>query len=150
MQQISVYWFCILQLPWIHLLVLMVFGGVWALFKELLLGWALGWGRLHMGPLGDVPVCHRPLGLMDRRSFGLQSYFAWLVFQVLVLKVGSWCRMQTLLSSGRTFKFWVPSWLWVTSLGVGFTVRLCLSLTYPFWYGFPLVFLMWRNHSTSF
>lgn len=66
----------------------MVFGGVWALFKVLLLGWALGWGRLHMGPLGDVPVCHRPLGLMDRRSFGLQSYFAWLVFQVLVLKVG--------------------------------------------------------------
>lgn len=28
---------------------------------------------------------------------------------------------------------WVPSWWWITALGLGFRMRLCLRLSYPFW-----------------
>lgn len=51
-------------------------------------------------------------------STGLQSWVP-NVGKALLLR-GSW-------------GLWVPSWWWITALGLGFQMRLCLRLSYPFW-----------------
>ena len=50
------------------------------------------------------------------------------------------CWIQAVHSSGRTWKLWVASPLYVTVLGVGFMAKVYLSLSYPFQCGYFLIY----------
>lgn len=52
--------------------------------------------------------------------------------------------------SDRSLGFWVPSQLWIASLGGGFMVTACLSLFYLLQFGFYLICPMCRKYSASF
>ena len=61
------------------------------------------------------------------------------------------CVIQTLFSSRRSWELGVPSQLYGPVPGVGFVVRVCLSLSYPFWYcEYFLICLICKSHSGSF
>lgn len=54
------------------------------------------------------------------------------------------CGVRT-LPSGRNSRLFIPPWLWVTRLCLGFMVRLRLSLFYLLQCHFPLVCLIWKG-----
>lgn len=103
-----------------------------------------------LGPgAGEIYV--RPLRVIFKFTISPLMLWAWVL---LVLK--AWClagthlsdvsikrwgaqrQIQTLCSSRWIFVFWIPSWLWVIIVGVGFMRRLCLSLSYLLQCGFCL------------
>lgn len=63
--------------------------------------------------------------------------------------LGTRCEVQTTCFSERNLDLWVLSCLWVAMNGVMFIVKLCLSLYYPFWFGFFCVRSVCRKESLS-
>lgn len=86
-------------------------------------------------------------GKKSHSSIGFQSQMFWgLISQRPVLKVR--CPWDMHLSLLRE-KLWVLNSLPVVR-HCGFMETLCLGLSYPLWCGFPLIFPLWRDHSTNF
>lgn len=58
--------------------------------------------------------------------------------------------VQTLHFSRRSWRLGIPSRWYNAVLGLGIMVRVCLSLSYLFLWGYFLSCLMCKSHSTSF
>ena len=63
---------------------------------------------------------------------------------------GTKCGVHNLCSSERSLELRVRSWWCGTVLGVGFVVRLCLSVSYAFRRGYILIRSLCRSHSARF
>lgn len=102
---------------------------IWALFKELLLCWALRWVSC-MGAREEL-LLSSP---QPRGSWGCEPHwFSKLhVLGDCLSGAGLKCGVWTFPSSGRSSRFPVPFWLWFTSLWMWFITRLCPSLSYTF------------------
>ena len=85
--------------------------------------------------------------LWDLRMLILTGYqsqvISGLLPQVAALNAGT--LDQTLCSWGRSWESWIPSWLYVAMLGLGFMAREHLSLFYLFQCGYFLICQMYRS-----
>lgn len=95
-----------------------------------------------------VPQITAACGSRDGSTIDLQNSLFWgLICPVQVFKVRcAWYGVPVLPSSGRSSRFWVPSQFTVS--GVGFMVRLYLSLAYPLRCG-PSFFCLMQNYWDS-
>lgn len=87
-------------------------------------------------------VCDSPvgeLGVVGSHTSGV-SLKSWGIRYVI----------QILYSFGRSWELGVPSWFYGSVPGMGFMMRVCLSFSYPFRYGYLLIHLVCRSHSVSF
>lgn len=88
------------------------------------LSWALGWVNLFFRSLqydrswGCKPHWFSKLKVLSAHFSG-----------AALKSLDTQCEVKVLYSWGKSFRFWVPSWLWVIILGVGFMVKLCPSFS---------------------